>query len=220
MKSESQILAQTREFVKTKMSNDAGGHDWWHVARVVGNAKTIAETEGGDKFVIELGALLHDVADWKFHDGDVTAGPKIARDWLREMSVNDSIADKVTEIVEHISFRGGTNKHVMQTLEAEIVQDADRLDALGAIGIARVFAVGEALGKTIYNPDIPPRSYDNFKAYRNNLKDSPTVNHFYEKLLLLKDKMNTSTGRSMAEYRHGYMEGYLKEFFAEWDGEK
>ncbi len=212
------ILRKTREFVREHMKGDGSAHDWWHVVRVVKLAKKIARAEGADLFVAELGALLHDIADWKFHDGDTTAGPKIAKEWLEELDVEGQIIDVIVEIVEHISYRGGTNKHVMQTLEAKVVQDADRLDGIGAIGIARAFSFGGSVGKELYNPDIPPKKYKDFADFRSKIKSDPTINHFYEKLLLLKDGMNTPTGMALAEHRHKYMEQFLEEFYAEWEG--
>lgn len=214
------VLQKTQEFVKGKLAGEGSGHDWWHVVRVVNNAKAIAKVEHGDLFIIELGALLHDIADWKFHDGDTTVGPKIAREWLSDLEVDKAVIEKVVEIVEHISYRGGTNRHVMQTLEGKIVQDADRLDALGAIGIARTFAFGGYAGREFYNPDKAPRDYKDFKDFQSSIKENTTINHFYEKLLLVKDKMNTKTGRAMAEHRHEFMEHFLEEFYAEWDGKK
>jgi uncharacterized protein len=215
-----EVLQETRDFVYKEASGDGSAHDWWHVVRVVNNAKTIAATEGGDLFTVELGALLHDIADWKFHDGDVTLGPKMARDWLEKQGVDKTVIEKVVEIVAHISFRGGSNEHVMQTLEGEVVQDADRLDSLGAIGIARTFAFGGSRNREMYDPNIPPRKYKDFEDYKAKIEGTPTINHFYEKLLLVKDKMNTTTGKELAEDRHKYLEQFLEEFYAEWDGEK
>lgn len=212
------VLEKTRAFVEEKLKGEGSGHDWWHIIRVVNNAKAIAQQEGGDAFVIELAALLHDIADWKFHDGDSTVGPRVTREWLQKLKVESVVIERVAYIVEHISFKGGKNPHRMQTLEGKIVQDADRLDAIGAIGVARAFAFGGAAGREIYNPSVPPKQYDSFESFKNAVTTNHTVNHFYEKLLLLKDKMNTATGRQKAQERHAFMEKYLQQFYAEWEG--
>ena len=200
------------------MEGEGSGHDWWHVVRVINNAKTIAKTEGGDIFIIELGALMHDIADHKFHKGDMTVGPRITRELLTEIGVADDIVGKVAYIVENVSFKGGLNIHKMQSIEGKIVQDADRLDALGAIGIARTFAFGGAMGKEIYNPAKKPSKFTSIDEVQKDLTQGHTINHFYEKLLLLKDKLNTSTAKKIAERRHVFMESYLKQFYAEWEG--
>lgn len=218
MVSSKKVLEETREYVRAKMEGEGSGHDWWHIVRVVENAKTIAAKEGGDLFIVELAALLHDIADWKFNSGDSTVGARVSREWLSKLSVDEEIIEQVAYIVEHISFKGGTNKHKMKTLEGKIVQDADRLDALGAIGIARVFAFGGAHGRQIYVPGMKPRQYDSVEAVQKALHDNHGINHFYEKLLQLKDKMNTKTGKQMAENRHKFMENYLEQFYAEWEG--
>ncbi len=208
--------------MKKKLGSDnSGHHDWWHELRVLRLARHIAaKEEGADMLVVELGALLHDIADWKFVDGDLTAGPKATREWLASQNASEDLIEKVTYIVENISFRGGTNKHVMQTLEGKIVQDADRLDALGAIGVVRTFSFGGSRNRPIYDPDNKPQTYMSFDSYRKTIDQNTTINHFYEKLLLLKDKMNTKTGRQIAEHRHKYMEDFLEEFYAEWDGQR
>lgn len=218
--SKAAVLQAAREFVRAKLSGEATGHDWWHIVRVATTAKVIAEAEHADLFVTELGALLHDIADWKFHDGNTAAGPAIAREFLESRRVDAAAVETVVEIVEHISYRGGTNKHVMQTLEGKIVQDADRLDAIGAIGIARTFAFGGFAGREIYNPDITPKQYANFTEFQAVLKANTTINHFYEKMLLLKDTMHTETAHRMAAHRHEVMEQFLEEFYAEWDGRR
>lgn len=216
--SDSQVIQKTADYVKEKFSGEGTGHDWWHMYRVWQTAKTIGKKEGGDLFIVELGALLHDIDDWKFNDGDSCKGAMVARKWLESLNVKSEVIDEVSFIVEHISFKGGTNQTPMRTLEGKIVQDADRLDALGAIGIARTFAYGGSAGREIYNPNVAPKEYQSLTEFKNQIKDNHTINHFYEKLLLLKDKMNTKTGKSMAEHRHKYMQAYLKEFYAEWDG--
>lgn len=215
---ETTVLDQVRNHVKQKLAGDGSGHDWWHIVRVVNLAKTIAAAEGGNLFVVELGALLHDIADWKFNNGDTTVGPKITRQLLVDQQVEQDTIEKVVEIVEFISFKGGTNTHELSTLEGKIVQDADRLDAIGAIGIARTFAFGGSAGRQMYDPAISPKEYANFHEFHAALKTNTTVNHFYEKLLLLKDRMNTPTARQMAVMRHTYMEQFLDEFYAEWEG--
>lgn len=212
------ILDKTRQFVRKTMEGEGTGHDWWHVVRVVNNALHIAQKEGGDLFVIELAALLHDIADWKFNDGDTKVGARVAQEWLQKVGADEIVIAEVAYIVENVSFKGGTNMHVMKTIEGKIVQDADRLDAMGAIGIARTFAFGGAFGRSIYNPEIEPKDYDSFKSFQQNTQDNHTINHFYEKLLLLKDKMNTKTGRQLAKQRHEFMENYLLQFYAEWEG--
>lgn len=220
MKDHKAVLDKTRAFAQRKLLGEGSGHDWWHVVRVTNTALAIAKKEGGDRFVVELGALLHDIADWKFHDGDITVGPRMTREWLESLGVADEVIGQVVYIVEHVSFRGGTNKHRMQSLEGKIVQDADRLDAMGAIGIARVFAFGGAARREIYNPEVAPKSYDSFETFRSSIKDNTSINHFYEKLLLLKDRVNTKTGKALAKERHDFMEQYLKQFYAEWEGKK
>jgi uncharacterized protein len=214
-------IAKTYAFVKERLSTDKTGHDWWHVVRVVNLSRYITVQEpAADKVVVELGALLHDIADWKFHSGDVTAGPRATREWLSSQHVDDDTISKVAYIVEHISFRGGTNKHIMETIEGKIVQDADRLDAIGAIGIARTFTFGGAHGRTLYDPDHPPESHMSFDSYRKTIADNTTINHFYEKLLLLKDGMHTKTAKALAAHRHKIMVQFLEEFYQEWEGQR
>jgi uncharacterized protein len=215
---DSQIVQKTADFVKEKFSSEGTGHDWWHMYRVWQLARHIAQKEGKvNMLIVELGALLHDIADWKFHD-DPSAGAKETRDWLEKLKVDASIIDEVAFIVEHISYKGGFNKYQMRTLEGKIVQDADRLDALGAIGVARTFAFGGASGRAMYNPDIKPIEYKSLQQFKEKIPHNHTINHFYEKLLLLKDKMNTKTGKHIALGRHRYMEKFLQEFYAEWEG--
>lgn len=220
MMKKTQILSKTRQHIKTMMEGEGSGHDWWHVVRVVNNALTIADKEGGDKFVIELGALLHDIADHKFYDGDMTVGPRLAREWLTGVECDQNTIDEVVNIVENVSFKGGLNKHVMKTIEGKIVQDADRLDALGAIGIGRTFAFGGAMGKEMYNPGVQPSTFKTIAEVQKDLKQGHTINHFYEKLLTLKNKMNTKSGRVLALERHEFMEKYLEQFYAEWEGKR
>lgn len=205
-------------FVKEKLNNAEGGHDWFHIERVYKNAVLIAQEEDCDLSIVKLGALLHDIADSKFHDGDETVGPKVAREFLETQKVSEEIIQHVVNIIENISFKGGNFEKKFSSKELEIVQDADRLDALGAIGIARAFNYGGFKNRALYNPAIQPQLGMNKEEYKNN--ESPTLNHFYEKLLLLKDKMNTPTGRKIAEERHRFMEIFLGQFYAEWEGEK
>lgn len=216
---EQKLIDQTVEFLKEKFASDSTGHDWWHLYRVWQLAKHIAASEKGcDPLVVELGALLHDIADFKFHNNDLSAGPKAAREWLSGLGAQPGVVEQVCHIVENVSYKGAGVANKMKSLEGKIVQDADRLDAIGAIGIARVFAFSGAHQRLIHDPDIQPQLHEDFDAYATA---TPTaVNHFYEKLLLLKDRMNTQTGKQMASSRHLFMENYLKEFYAEWDGQK
>jgi uncharacterized protein len=212
------IVNKTILFVKKKLDNAEGGHDWFHIERVYKNALSIADNEVCDDTVVKLGALLHDIADSKFHDGDETVGPKIAREFLASNDVDEAIIQHVIDIIENISFKGGNTEKQFSSIELDIVQDADRLDAIGAIGIARTFNYGGFKNRLLYNPRIAPNLHMSKEEYKNN--EAPTLNHFYEKLLLLKDKMNTKTGKQIAKERHRYMEGFLSQFYAEWDGEK
>lgn len=215
------VLNQTVKYVQDTLSGDASGHDWWHVYRVWRIAQHIAANEpAADPFIVELGALLHDIADWKFHDGDEEIGPKTASAWLEKQNVSADIIEQVAYIVRYISFKGGTNKHQMETIEGQIVQDADRLDAIGAIGVARTFAFGGKAGRPMYDPDHKPQTYDSFEEFKGSIKAGTTVNHFYEKLLLLKDGMHTKTAQQMADARHKYMEDFLEQFYAEWNGKR
>lgn len=185
--------------------------------RVWQSAKTIADQEkDADKYVVELGALLHDIADWKFHDGDEEAGPKAAREWLESLDVNEAIILHIEDIIRTVSFKGAGVASNMKTLEGKIIHDADKLDAIGAIGIGRAFAYGGSKDRPMYDPNKKHTLHEDFESYKND--KGATINHFYEKLLLLKDRMYTKTARSMAQKRHEYMESFLEEFYAEWDG--
>lgn len=211
------IINKTTKYVKQTLKNDSTGHDWYHIEWVWKMAKYIAQKEKGvDLFVIELAALLHDIADWKFHGGDDTKSSKVSEVWLKKLGVDQKTIDHVREITHHISFKGAKVKNEIKTPEGKIVQDADRLDALGAIGIARTFAMGGKFGRPIYDPNVKPMFHTTFEQYKKSGNFS--INHFYEKLLLLKDMMNTKTGKKLAEKRHKFLEDYLKEFFLEWDG--
>lgn len=213
-----QIIQDTETFVKETLTNAEGGHDWFHIERVYKNAMLISKDEKVDHFVVALGALLHDIADSKFHNGDETVGPKVATDFLKLKKVSAEVIEQVVNIIKNISFKGGNEKQQFTFPELDVVQDADRLDALGAIGIARTFNYGGFKGRSLYNPEVKP----NFNMSKEEYKASnaPTINHFYEKLLLLKNRMNTETGRKIAEQRHQFMEEFLEQFYAEWNGEK
>ena len=210
------ILTATAAHVREKLGGDSSGHDWWHIDRVRRNALTIAREEGADLLVTELAALLHDIADWKFHGGDDSVGPRAAREWLIRCEADPALIEHVCEIVATISFKGAGVATEMKTLEGRCVQDGDRLDAIGAVGIARAFAFGGHFGRAMYDPEVPPELHQSFAAYKR--KGGPTINHFYEKLLLLKDRMQTGTGRRLAQERHQFMETFLAQFFAEWSG--
>ena len=212
------IIDNTILFVKQQLENAEGGHDWFHIERVYKNALLIAEGENCDLTVVKLGALLHDIADSKFHGGDETVGPKTARAFLESQNVKEDIILHVIAIIENISFKGGNFEKKFNSKELEIVQDADRLDAIGAIGIARTFNYGGFKNRPLYNPNIQPNMNMNKEEYKNS--ESPTLNHFYEKLLLLKDKMNTETGKEIAQKRHNFMVSFLSQFYAEWDGQE
>ncbi len=211
-----QIIEKTILFVKETLKGAEGGHDWFHIQRVFLNAKLIAKGEKVDDFVISLGALLHDIADSKFHQGDEIIGPKKATEFLLSQDVDSAIIEHVVQIIKNISFKSGNVKRTFSSKELDVVQDADRLDAIGAIGIARCFNYGGFKNREIYNPTIPPNLTMTKEEYKKST--APTINHFYEKLLLLKDKMNTKTGRKIAADRHEFMESYLEQFYGEWDG--
>ena len=209
------ILQKTADFIKQEFSDDSSGHDWWHIYRVWQNAITICEHEKGDSFIVQLAALLHDLDDWKFNDsGDET--PLRAKVWLDSFPLDSSITDAVCNIIQHISYKGAGVENKMDSLEGFIVQDADRLDAIGAIGIARAFAYGGYKNRPLYDPDSPPQMHASFEEYKNS--NSATINHFYEKLLLLKDMINTPTAQRIAEQRHEVMVQYLSQFMDEWEG--
>ena len=212
------LIDKTILFVKATLAQAEGGHDWFHIERVYKNALLIAESEKCDVEIVQLGALLHDIADSKFHNGDESIGPKTARAFLESEKVEPAIIDHVIAIIENISFKGGKVERQFSSIELDIVQDADRLDAIGAIGIARTFNYGGFKNRALYNPEIAPNLTMTKEEYKNN--EAPTINHFYEKLLLLKDKMNTQTGKQIAQDRHRYMEDFLEQFYAEWEGKK
>lgn len=216
MKIKANQISQTIAFVKEQLKNAEGGHDWFHIERVYKNSLLIAQNEEVDIFVVKLGALLHDIADSKFHNGDETVGPKIACEFLTEIDVEVSIIDHVINIIKNISFAGGNELQKFHSPELDVVQDADRLDALGAIGIARTFNYGGFKNRALYDPSIPPNLNMSKEEYK--VSNAPTINHFYEKLLLLKNQMNTETGQKIALECHQFMVQFREQFYAEWDG--
>lgn len=209
---EAQIVSKTVDFIKGKLTGEGSGHDWWHIQRVWQIAKHVASKEKANMIVVELAALLHDIADWKFNEGDDKAGGRAAHEWLESLGVDKEIIDHVVKIVDGISFKGAGVEDKLVTIEGKVVQDADRLDAIGAMGIGRTFTYGGHKGREMYNPDTKVLMAKNFEEYKK--AGQTTINHFYEKLLLLKDRMNTETGKEMAEGRHKFMEQFLDEFFA------
>lgn len=214
----SKLIGQTVDFVKKTLQNAEAGHDWWHVQRVWNNAKLIGQTETADMLVVELAALLHDIADSKFHNGNEELGPQIAGEFLRSLQIEESTVIHVQQIIRNLSFKTSFEAVVFHSTELNIVQDADRLDAIGAIGIARAFTYGGFKNREIYNPEISPALHISKEEYKNST--APTINHFYEKLLLLKDKMNTETAKNLAEQRHIFMLNYLDQFKNEWNGKR
>ncbi len=210
------IVSRTRAFVKKELGGESTGHDYWHLLRVERNAARIARGEGGDLLVIRLAALLHDIADWKFHGGDEKASSRRIRAWFKKLKVSDKITNQVCDIADTISLEGAGVKNKMKSKEGKIVQDADRLDALGAIGIARCFAYGGAKNREIYNPEIKPVRHASFSHYKKS--QSTSLNHFYEKLLLLQSRMNTKTGKRLAKRRHQFVTYFLRNFLDEWNG--
>ncbi|MDP4599909.1 MAG: HD domain-containing protein [Polaribacter sp.] len=212
------ILENTIKFVKKELKNAEGGHDWFHIERVYKNAILISKEESVDIFLVSLAALLHDIADAKFHKGDETVGPKKASDFLEQQKVALKTREHVVNIIKHISFKNSLDKNATKftSKELEVVQDADRLDAIGAIGIARCFNYGGFKNRAIYDPEVLPNLNISKEAYKNS--DAPSINHFYEKLLLLKDQMNTKTGKKIAAERHRFIELYLEQFYNEWNG--
>ena len=213
---DNEILERTVAFVKNSLWDAEAGHDWAHTQRVWKNAEQIARHEEVDPFVVALAALLHDIADAKFHGGDEEVGPRKARAFLESLPVKEAHIRHVEQIIRHVSFKGGNFSVAFHSPELAVVQDADRLDALGAIGIARAFHYGGFRNRELYNPDIAPKLQMSREEYKKST--ASTINHFYEKLLLLKDRMHTGTGKRMAEKRHQFMEAFLARFFEEWEG--
>lgn len=218
MFSPQQLIDQTAAYVRQTLQNAEGGHDWWHILRVWNNAKLIAQTEPADMLVVELAALLHDIADAKFHNGDEEIGPKTAVTFLQSLQVEPSIIEHVELIIRNMSFKSSFEGSKFQSPELAVVQDADRLDAIGAIGVARAFNYGGFKGRELHNPEIAANLKMTKEEYKNTT--APTINHFYEKLLLLKDMMNTETAKQLAGQRHQFMETFLEQFYAEWNGER
>jgi len=217
---ETTLISQTIAFVKQTLKDAEGGHDWFHIERVYKNAQQLAKYENCDNLVVRLGALLHDIADAKFHSGDETVGPRLATKFLTEKDVAPAIIAHVCNIIKYISFKNSldSNASKFNSIELQVVQDADRLDALGAIGIARAFNYGGFKNRTLYDPEIEPNLHMDKDSYKKS--KAPTINHFYEKLLLLKDKMNTVSGKRIADERHQFMLQYLDQFYGEWNGER
>lgn len=215
---QSDIIQKTADHVKAEFSGEGSGHDWWHMKRVWDNAKTIGQAEGADMFVVELGALLHDIADWKDHDGDFSVGPKVAGEWLSSLGVDQEVVHHVQDIVANVSFKGAGVENKISTLEGRVVQDADRLDAIGAIAVARTFTWGGSRGRVIYNPDTDPELHQTFEAYKNS--KSSSIHHFYEKLFLFKNMMNTPTGKKLADQRDQFMHQFVDQFLDEWNGKR
>lgn len=211
-----EIIQKTVLYVQESLAHAEAGHDWWHIYRVWQLSKAIAVGEMGSLFVVELGALLHDIADSKFHGGDEEIGPQKARVFLQSLQLDASVITALEMIIRNISFKGGNEPQSFKSIELDIVQDADRLDAMGAIGIARTFHYGGYKNRELYNPAVAPNLNMSKEEYKQS--NAPTLNHFYEKLLLLKDRMNTTTGKAMAEQRHLFMEQFLAEFLGEWEG--
>jgi uncharacterized protein len=212
------LIDSTAAYVRKALQHAEAGHDWWHILRVWNNAKLIAKTEPADMLVVELAVLLHDIADSKFHNGDEEIGPRTAVTFLQSIQADEDVIKHVELIIRNLSFKSSFDNQSFHSPELAIVQDADRLDAIGAIGIARAFTYGGFKGRGLYNPEIEPNLNMTKEQYKNTT--APTINHFYEKLLLLKNKMNTATARQLAQQRHQFMETYLEQFYAEWNGER
>lgn len=207
------VLSDTERFIRSRFEAEGSGHDWWHIHRVRNLAIHLAQIEGGDLFIVEMAALLHDLDDWKISKNKDMEQTKA---WLGQMEITGEQQEKIVSIIEEVSFKGAGVETPTTSVEAAVVQDADRLDAIGAVGIARTFAYGGNKGRLLYAPDEKPEMHASFEAYKKTT--APTINHFYEKLLLLKDRMNTTSAKKMAEGRHQFMEKYLEQFFAEWEG--
>lgn len=215
-----QLVQSTIDFVKKELQNAEGGHDWFHIERVFNTSKSILKQESANSLVVQLAALLHDIADPKFHNGNENIGPSKAREFLESQSVDKEIIEHVVNIIKHMSFKNSldNNGASFTSKELQIVQDADRLDAIGAIGIARAFNYGGFKNRELYNPEVPPNLQMSKEEYKKS--NAPTINHFYEKLLLLKDKMNTTTGKKIAQERHRFMECFLEQFYREWESKE
>ncbi|NMC57863.1 MAG: HD domain-containing protein [Candidatus Methanofastidiosa archaeon] len=217
MENQDQIINKTKEFVFNKLKDDSSGHDWWHSFRVWNIAKKIGREEKANLFTVELAALLHDIADWKLNNGDYTKSDKIIDEWLSIFNIDQSQITEIQNIIHSISFKGaGVKSQENLSIEAKVVQDADRLDALGAIGIARTFAYGGKFDRAIHDPGEKPVLHSTSESYLNS--KSTSINHFYEKLLIIKDRMNTKTAKNIAIHRHQFLLFYLDEFHKEWNG--
>ncbi len=210
------IIAETVSFVQAELKDAEGGHDWWHINRVWNNAKKIAKQEGGKLIIVELGALLHDIADYKFHNGDENVGPQKAKDFLTKLGLDADSIHQVEQIIKNVSYKGGSTERTYHSLELDIVQDADRLDAIGAIGIARTFNYGGFKNRAMYDPNIEPKLNMSKEEYKKS--NDPTLNHFYEKLFRLKELMNTRTAKALSEDRHAFMEEFVLRFKKEFAG--
>lgn len=213
-----EIIAKTIDFVKATLADAEAGHDWFHIERVYQTAQTINKTAQADKLIVALAALLHDIADSKFNGGDEEIGPQKAGDFLAKIGIDNVVINEVKLIIKNLSFKASFGKIAYHSPELDVVQDADRLDAIGAIGIARAFTYGGFKNRLLYDPAVPPQLNMSKEEYKNTT--APTINHFYEKLLLLKDLMKTDAGKTMAKQRHDFMLMYLDQFYAEWKGEK
>lgn len=210
------MIQKTMDYMKTKQLGETTGHDWWHTLRVYNMAIYLSESiPEADKEVVSLAALLHDIEDWKFNDGDETAGPRAARTWLESLGGDEKLITHVETIIFDLSYKGTEKKSSMKTIEGEIVQDADRLDAIGAVGIARAFAFGANYGSEVFNPECPPRMSIDASEYKDKNAKSCTINHFYEKLFNLKNLMNTEHAIRIAEKRHDYIVNFVKQFISE-----
>lgn len=210
------LVSEIAEEVRAKLAGEGSGHDWWHVYRVWKMAQRIGQEEGANMQIVELAALLHDIADWKFHGGDDTVGPRVAKEILAQHAAPDKITEAVVQIIKEVSFKGAGVKTEPSTLEGKVVQDADRLDAIGAIGVARAFTYGGHANRPLYDPDVKPTIHASKEAYAK--REGTTINHFYEKLLLLKDRLNTKAAKEIAAERHRFMEEFLDRFYQEWEG--
>lgn len=215
LKNKNQIIRQVQIYLKKNFKGEPTGHDWWHSWRVWQMAKIIAKKEGGNFFVIELAALLHDIEDWKFSGNAGKTSTKKAKELLTAFNLDTETLNHISDIIENVSFKGAQVQDKMKTLEGKIVQDADRLDVIGAIGIARIFAYGGFVKREIFNPAIKPKLHKSFKDYKTS--QGTSINHFYEKVLLLKDRLHTKTAKSIVQSRHQFLRDYLKQFFKEWN---
>lgn len=205
------IIKKTEEYAKKTLQGEPTGHDWWHTDHVRRLALKIAEEEKADMFIVELAALLHDITDWKFSDKE----EKPIKEFLEKIKTDKKTIHHVCDIIKNLSYKGAGVQTPMKTKEGKIVQDADRLDGIGAIGIARTFAYGGKIGRPIHNPNAKPVMHKTFEEYKKI--DESSINHFYQKLLLLKDRLNTKTAKKMAEKRHAFIQAFLKEFLEEWN---